>query len=278
MGDIIPLPVRMLKVETGIVELNDRLTQRETNNHPWKVDIIQPLALGTPAAAPSFGATSSGSITEARQWAFQYLSTETGQQTALSAALSRVLTASDITFNGARSTDVRMDVVRIVTRLASDTDLAWREVAQIANPSSGLWGYEDNFPYSHYLGNDPPMVFRWLLDGVCGQGYRLRRVKIFASRSLAPSSSAYWIFGLSVYGDQRPLPRYTLSQDTTKVGLTDQSVYNLPLFRQFQDAPSTDLDWALEENDRLYLTMRGVGAVTPLPRLSAMVDVTREVP
>lgn len=271
-------PTRFLKAETLIADLDTKLRKRESNSFSWKVDIIQPVANGTPAAAPALGATASGSITESREWGFQYVSTESSMQTAISSALTATLTSANISFSGARSTDARMDKVQIVTRAYGDTDLAWRVVEQIANPTSGNWYYTDNSPYSAYVANDPPLVWKCLLYGAIDPNILLRRVKLFADRALAPSSSIYWVLGLAVYGDQRGKARYTLSQDTTKVGLTEQSVYSLPLFRQFADAPSKDLDWALEENDRLYLTLRGVGAVTPLPRLSAMVDVTREVP
>lgn len=271
-------PTRFLKLENQYADLDAKIRKRELNSFSWKVDIIQPVAHGTPAAAPALGATASGSITEAREWGFQYVSTESSMQTAISSALTATLTSANISFNGARSTDARMDKVQIVTRVVGDTDLAWRVVEQIANPTSGLWYYTDNGPYSAYVGNDPPLVWKALLYGAIDDNLLLRRVKLFADRALAPSTSIYWILGLAVYGDQRPKARYTLSQDTQKVGLTDQSVYSLPLFKQFGDAPTADLDWALEESDRLYLTLRGVGAVTPLPLLSAMVDVTREVP
>ena len=278
MADNFLIPTRMLKVETLIAELNDRLSQREVMAHPWRVDLLQPIAIGAPAAAPVFSSTASGSVTQQRDWAYQYVSSETGRQTALSPVLTHNLVTSSIEFTGARSAAPNIDVIQVVTRVKNDAETAWRIAGTMANPASGDWTFSDNSIYRQYMDNDPPMLSRCLLDVACGKGFRLRRVKTISDGVLAPDSSAYWIFGLEVYGDQMPKARKQITQDTTKVGLDDQTVYNVPLFRQLAAAPNADLDWALEENDRVYYYQRGVGAVGPLPRRFAMVDVTREVP
>lgn len=270
-------PVRKPDLEGLINDLRETFDARWTNERPWIADVPNLYAVNGPTSG-LVGTASAGNVTENRAWAFAYYSRETGRETGLSTAITASLTSEQMEMEGPRSTDRSIDRVRLYTRLNGAGATAWRMVTELDNPTAGNWEHTDNSAYSAYLGNRPPLYFEHLLQTVCGKGYTMRRVKVTAvTGSLEASSSAYWIIRLEVRANARTLPRYTREQDTTKVGIQPQNLYNIPLFHQLTDTPTRDLALALNEDERVYLTLRGVGAVSVLPQLRAMVDVTREV-
>lgn len=272
-----PNPVRNLDQTQLQDSLRESFDARWTNERPWIADVPNLYAVNGPTSG-LVGTASGGSVTENRDWAFSYFSRETCRETGLSTSVTKNLTLEQCDLSGPRSTDRSIDRVRLYTRINGAGDLAWRLVTELANPSAGGWTYSDNGPISDYLGNRVPLYFEHLLQTVCGKGYRMRRVKVSSvCGELAADPSAYWIVRLEVRSNARTLSRYTRQQDTRKVGFQEANLYNIPMFHDLQEIPNRDLDLALAEDERVYLTLRGVGAVGVLPQLRAMVDVTREV-
>ena len=271
-------PVRNPPVEGVVDDTREAFNSRWTNERPWIADAPNLFAVNGPTSGLVGTASGGGAITEDRGWAFTYYSRETCRETGLSTAITASLTAQSIDLAGPPSTDRMMDRVRIYTRINGAGATTWRMVTELANPVTVDWEYNDNSMYSAYIGNRPPLYFEHLLQTVCGQGYKMRRVKVTSiCGNLEPDSSAYWIIRLEVRSNARNLSRWTRQQDTRKVGIQEKNLYNIPMFHQLTGVPNRDLDLALAEDERVYLTLRGVGAVGVLPQLRAMVDVTREV-
>lgn len=270
-------PVRNLDQTQLQDTLRESFDAKWTNERPWIVDVPNRYAVNGPTSG-LVGTASAGAVTENRNWVFSYYSRETCHETGLSTGITLNLSSELAELSGPRSTDRSVDRVRIYTRINGSGNLTWRRVTEIANPTAGGWTHSDNSPMASYLGNPPPLYFEHLLQTVCGKGYRLRRVKVSSvCGALDADASSYWIVRLEVRSNARTLSRYTRQQDTKKVGFQEANVYNIPMFHDLQEIPNRDLDLALAEDERVYLTLRGVGAVGVLPQLRAMVDVTREV-
>ena len=277
-GDLVT-PVRMLALETSVQGIRDSFNEFATIDRPYAAELPNMLAVGASTAAPTASVLAAGAITENRDWAFSYFSTETGRETALSAVLQQNLVNQRITLTGPRSTRSDVDYVLLYTRITGGGDRAWRLAFQIAKPSSGTWSQVDNAMYVTYLGGEVPMEFTQLMTAPFRGGTKVREVTLWPADDLDPSTSAYWVFGLDFWHQAGTKPFYTIRQDTQVVGLRAKSPYRVPFWRQNQQGPMTrDLDLAVVEGDQVYFYRRGVGSVLPLPRLWAMVDVTREVP
>lgn len=269
-------PARMLAVEDALNDLRDTMGDPAVTGRPFPVYIPNRLILGSPVTSPVV-ATASGSVTEVRQYAYNFESSEGDYQTKISGATGVELASAKAWIQGDRSTDTRVDLVNIFTRVSGGTSESYRRVTQFANPASGSWNYTDNAGYSTYLGNPPPCQFAYPLQIASAVNFRVRRIRLQASRALAADSSAYWIFWMEVRKNLASLPYLTLGkQDTKKVGLQGNTIYEIPMWHLRGEAPNRDLDLALGEDDRVYFMSRGVGAVSPLPNLLAMVEVSRE--
>lgn len=271
---------KMAKLESNQRLLQDAMRSRLAIDRPVGAPIRSPLMLGSPAAAPSAASVSAGAITEDRDWAFNYESTATGQQTALSAVYNRNCVAEQVELTGARSTDPQVDKVNIWTRLQGSGDEAYHRVTQIANPASGAWTYTDNEEMDAYAGNPQPLAFQTPLLIACGRGFKVRRCKVRFRRALAANASAYWIFWLALIRDQQTVTYWqSPEQRTTTVGFLPDALYPVPYFAPTTGGyPSKDLNLLMNENDLLVFMGRGIGAVDPLPEGSVLATVSEPEP
>lgn len=276
-GDSV-IPVRMLALENAQDDLRDSFNEIRVQSRIFPVYIPNRLILGKPAAAATATASGTG-VTENRAWVYTYGSTEGDFETAISSPVTKNLANEQAWLSGARSIDTRIDLVNIYTQLNGANVDTFRRVTQIANPSSGSWNYTDGNSYASYLGQPAPCVFAYPLQIACGTGFKLRKIKLQSSRTLSANSTAYWKFWLELRKNNTNLAyRIVGMQDTKAVGLQAANVYRLPMFHVNGDNPNPDLDLPLNEDDRVYFMSRGVGAVSPLPNLTGMVEVTRETP
>ena len=278
MSDNLVTPVRMLALESAVQGVRDMFADYATLERPYAVPLMNCLALGAPGSAP-VATTASGAVTENRQYANSFFSTETGRETTISSPVNSTMSAAQSIVQGPRSTDPAMDYVILYTRHIGATDLMWRLVAQIANPSSGTWTVTDNSYYTAYLSNETPMTSTRMVTAVLRTGTRFRKMQVYPTDDYDAHATNYWILGLDLYRQGQDRPYYTIRQDTTAVGIRARVPYNLPFWRQRQSGAFTqDLDIPMDVGDQVYFYWRGVGSVTPLPPLAAMVDMTREVP
>lgn len=254
-------------------EAMDYLSAPSSAEHTWGVPLPNKTLLGTPANAPTF-MYAAGTLSGDFDYAYNYQSTEGDQQTALSPlgnTGAQVLKA--ITVSGDGSTDPRFDKVGIFRKSAGAGVGTYLQIAVI--DMDDPWDYEDEAATSSL--SVPPLLSETLLWTVCGPRFRLRRVKIAWSRDYDPDSAAYYEFWLAMRRDQvSGYEMITKPQNTAKVGLLRDWIYNVPLFTPDSRNPTRDLDLLVPEDAKVYLMTRGVGSVSPLPSGIAQVLVSRQ--
>lgn len=260
-------------IDQVVSDVNGLKLQREV----WSVPVRNRLLADQPGAAPAAASIGPGNLTGEYEYAFSYESPYLHGETLLSAEGSTALLAGEeVQVTGARSTDPQMAWVNIYRRAAGEGPLDWKRVGRVANPTAGGWSFDDNTATSGILSEPTPLTFYCPLGVIAGPNRRLRRVPVKPLGDLEADPDNYWSLWLLRQKQNQKWPeRISRYMDTTLSGMSAQRLLN-PFIASPAGPPRVDLDFALEENDALYLGLRGVGAPDPLPELSVQVEVTRQ--
>lgn len=253
----------------------DALAARPTIERTFAVPIRNLLSAGESCKAPGVS-LAGGALSGNFDYAYSFRSSSNGRETPLSAGGNTgVIVSKKVTITGERSLDVAMDTVVLYRKPQGTAASAYQVVGTTDVPDEGAWSIDDEADTST-LGDPGPQV-EWPLWIVCGLGWRLRRVKLLWRELREEDASNYWIFWLGLRKNGHEGFTYVGKPQTTEhIGLNPNVVWQIPQANAIAEAPDTDLDYEVDENDRLYLMARAVGTPEPLPEGFAQVLVTKQ--
>lgn len=233
------------------------------------------LAQGYPCAPTT--ALIAGTLNGSYDYAVSNYSSETLKETPLGDSVTATPAGNGVRVTGERTLDVEFDYVRLYRKKTADDSTRWLLLAEIANPNSGSWSYDDTTTDVNALGARRSTLFSWNLWTPSTADWSIVRCMLRTSKDIASSTGAYWQFWLSRKRNGGTLDEpISLVAETQNYGLQASRPFYLRRITPTGSGASDELRYRLDRWDGVYLNARGIGLVSALPPLTVQLDVSRQ--